>query len=199
MIEYTYYDEYLPIAVADCDLAFVSTAINTCADIETPLINVGTTNGSALCVRFENELSVPEKTVLDGDVLPCSGLLGNSTNLFDLPGYKKMRCAAIDKRTQELIGAGFVYSDFEMSASVRAQSKLMLLTQDADALTYPIELAKKNDLETPYAIPDKVTLKSVFSFLRAHVQTHIYSGEDLKDQIRAAVDTAGVAAVEDTR
>lgn len=117
-----------------------------------------------------------------------------------LDAKKTEKIAAIDERTAELIGDGFVYGSKAFSLSLPSQAKMMGTHQvkDHPALTYPIKWNSKDDLDF-YELQNAADLESFYLTGLGTVRAHLDSGTALKDQVRAALTIADVAAIVDTR
>ena len=189
---HTYLDNDLPVLVSECCLARISQAIND-SSIEGVLLSVVRNHdSSSLVVCFEDALSTD-------DLAALSVLMADPDNLVDIDDERDKRFEEIDRRTVDKINNGFIYNGDEISASLAAQLKLTMLYGDRDVINFPIEIARKKDRHPPVNIPDQAELRTIFSYMRAHIQTCVYSGEDLKDQIRSATTVAAIRAIVDDR
>jgi hypothetical protein len=143
------------------------------------------TGADQVVIVFPVTLSPAEKATLDTVVLGQA-----------LPDAKTQKCNAIDRRTQELIDEGFVFSGrtYGFSANLTAFD---LLRADP-GLAYPIDydsldntsvlsLANANELHTFFL--------AAFNGLRASLD----SGTALKTKVRAAATVADVEAIVDPR
>jgi len=115
-----------------------------------------------------------------------------------LINYKGLRYIEIDKRTGELISAGFTYATKQFSLSLNAQINISALNQSKDLLTYPVNYNTLND-EDEYDVIDATDMGNMYMTALATKKGMIDSGTALKQQIRAAIDEAGVDAVIDNR
>lgn len=147
--------------------------------------------GATITVWFSSDLSA-------ADVVTLTAAVGNL-----VPAGKKKKNDAIDIKTRVLIMAGFEYpagSGNIHSYSERAQINLLGIPDAAadPATSYPVKTSTRDNgavihLDNPPA------LKAFYAASRAHKATHIASGNDLKEQVLAATDMAGVSAVADDR
>jgi len=122
----------------------------------------------------------------------------------DLAALKATRFAEIDKRTEELIAAGFMYSGHRLSLSAHAQSYWnglgnlasngLLLPSD-----FPLVVNGLDDADEPYGITDAADAVAIFATGAATVKARLGSGTALKSAIRDAGSVAEVNAVLDER
>ena len=115
-----------------------------------------------------------------------------------LDEYKAIKNGAIDQRTGELIALGFTYATKQFSLSESAQINILALDNTRTELTYPVTYNTIDDTET-YDVVDAVDLHNMYLTALATKKAHLDSGTTLKDQVRLAVDKAGVDAVVDNR
>lgn len=117
-----------------------------------------------------------------------------------LESAKALKIIAIDARTAELIGNGFVYNSKNFSLSLSAQAKMIGTheVKDSPALTYPIRWNTRKD-DDAENIPDAATLDAFYLTALGTVRAHLDSGTALKDSVRAATTVAEVDAVVDNR
>jgi hypothetical protein len=136
-------------------------------------------------------------TVIERDIKEN---IDNIATELSLENYKLLKHNAIDRRTGELIGQGFSYATKQFSLSPGAQTNILALdnTKDDPALTYPIKYNNIDDTDT-YEVVDAADLHNMYLTALATKKGHLDSGTVLKDQVRAAVDEAGVDAVVDNR
>lgn len=138
---------------------------------------------------------------IDGDtVIEMIQVEKDAVDLADLPDIKAVKYLEIDKRTGELIAAGFFYAGFQFSLSTEAQSRLMGLNQvrDHPMITYPV---KWNNLDDTH-VYNLANADEVLTFYLTAVgtyRTHVDSGTALKQQVRDAANKAAVDAVVDNR
>lgn len=119
-------------------------------------------------------------------------------NLSTLSGLKEYRYKQIDKRTQELIAQGFIYSSITFSLSTNAQTNLLGTYTARDLLTYPFSWNAIDDSST-YQIADANEMAVFFMTALAAKKAHQDSGTALKTQIRDAVDMDAVNLIIDNR
>ena len=124
---------------------------------------------------------------------------GDGTKIVaSLPNYKGLRYIEIDKRTGELISAGFTYATKQFSLSLNAQINISALNQSKDLLTYPVNYNTLND-EDEYDVIDATDMGNMYMTALATKKGMIDSGTALKQQIRAAQNDAEVDAIIDNR
>lgn len=121
-------------------------------------------------------------------------------DLNDLDDLKAYRFKQIDRKTGELVSAGFSYGGKTFSLSANAQINILALdeTRNDPALTYPIEYNTINDLDS-YSVVDADDLHNMYLTALATKKGIIDSGTTIKQQIRDAVDIAAVNAIVDNR
>ena len=116
--------------------------------------------------------------------------------------YKAAKIRDIDRRTDELIDAGFVFppGGQTFSLSDKAQAKLngAFAARNEPEFTYPKEWNTKDDDGT-YVLADANAVRSFYLTAVGTVSAHLESGTVLKKQVNAATTTAEVDAVVDTR
>jgi len=113
---------------------------------------------------------------------------------------KNRKLAAIDARTSEMIGDGFVYASKQFSLSLPSQSKMIGSHQikDNPALVYPLKWNTKND-DDSHELNNAAELDGFYLTALGTIRARLDSGTELKDQVRAAADIAAVDAVVDDR
>jgi len=148
-----------------------------------------------LKVTFSEALDAADKTILDNLVSGHVPEPDPST----LEQVKLDACAAVDRRTGELIAAGFTYDSTLFSLSEVAQINWVgLKVSDQNAMiTYPFGVTTKDDSE--YLIQNTSDLSDFFIAGVGVKIGHLQTGRALKVSIKAAVDEAAVAAVVDNR
>jgi len=167
-------------------------------EIETALPGksfVARANGLNIVLDFNDALTGPETTTLDGTVSSHQAA-GQA-----LERAKSLKITSIDLRTRELIDEGFEFpptSGDLYSLSTKGQLTLLGLDAARADLTYPVEYNKKDD-KGKGIIPDNVTAHNFFLSAVATARAHLDSGTALKDQVRAASTVAAVDAVVDSR
>ena len=115
-----------------------------------------------------------------------------------LPKRKRKKMREIDRRTNQLIGDGFVHSTFTFSLSRPAQHSLTQMHSTRGDLVYPKTLSSKNNLNA-ITIAGAPAMKTFCEAGLGTVQGHRDTGNVLKDQVRAATTVAEVDAVVDNR
>ena len=148
--------------------------------------------------------------VVSGDVLEIYGAaIANQVLLDDtilnhidisLTEYKTTKNNAIDTRTGELISNGYVYAGKTFSLSGNAQTNILALfaTKGHPALVYPIQYSTIDDVGT-YDVLNATDVENMYLTALGTKRAHLDSGTSLKNQVRAAIDKAGVDAVIDNR
>lgn len=118
-------------------------------------------------------------------------------NHLDL--VKHAKCVGIDRRTGELIGAGFTFQGETFSMSMLAQTNWIGLSHSAqrDLITYPIGVSTSDDGE--FMLTSKTHVQDFFVTGLGTKLAHLNSGRALRLQVKAAVDEAAVDAIVDNR
>lgn len=160
-------------------------------------------DGSEAKVIFDDDLNAGEIVILDATV----ALYKTDVAGLVLSQYKGAKRSEIDAKTTEIIGAGFSVSGVEgkvFSLSKEAQAywnglgNLVsngLLVEPDD---FPLRVNTLDD-EDAHDIADIAEATVFFASAAAAVKNALAGGTALKDQVRAAVDIAGVDAVVDNR
>lgn len=164
----------------------------------------GAISGECGVTTEEDEVNIGDTIIrIYGDSILVQATL-DSTVLDHTPKslamYKEEKADVIDKRTGELIAAGYVVAAKTFSLSKNAQLNLLGIhgSKDSPALTYPIKYNTKDDQDT-HIINNSAELETFFLTALGTKKAHLDSGTVLKDSIRAAIDRAGVDAVIDNR
>lgn len=144
--------------------------------------------GTAISVCFEASLDPADKTAMDGVVAAHEGKA------------KKLKYKAIDKRTDELIAAGFTYGGKQFSLAATAQMKMVGTheVKDDPALTYPIEWNTIDDNDT-ISLADATDLHNFYLTGVGTMRATLDSGTALKGLVRVATTKAEIDAVVDPR
>lgn len=119
------------------------------------------------------------------------------SDTFDLADYKRDKNAAIDNKTQSLIGLGFTYASKVFSMSTNAAMNWTNLYLERTSLTYPLGVSTKDDGEHIFANPGE--LQTFYRTGLGFAKGHYDSGRALKLQVNAATIKAEVDAVIDNR
>ena len=138
-------------------------------------------------ITFDDAITAGEETTLDATIATHA-----------LAVAKTRKFIAIDKRTDELIAAGFTYSAKQFSMALSAQNKIMGSHQIRAGLSYPLNWNTIDDNDS-YDIVDAADLEAFYLAAFAELRTHLDSGTALKASVRAAADVAAVDAVVDGR
>lgn len=140
---------------------------------------------------------------------------------FDLRGYKDHKKHQIDQNSKYLIvnsGYDYVAGGVRLSTSEVAQKNMLFLfamsvvtrlrdelgivdayiNAAANALSWPYSLST-DDENVEYMVQDSGEAINISLLFSEHVLTYYHSGKELKKQVEAAVDKAGVDAVVDDR
>jgi hypothetical protein len=115
-----------------------------------------------------------------------------------LPQVKSDKFDKIDIRTQELISEGFEFSLKRFSLSAAAQNNFTSLYTIRDTVEYPVKINTIDDLDT-HLLADATAVSDFYLAAIDTLRTLLDAGTALKDQVRAASNTAEVDAVNDTR
>lgn len=111
---------------------------------------------------------------------------------------KNIKYKLIDKRTGELISAGFTYNGVVYSMSENAQNNLIGAFISKDGLTYPIYWNSKDD-SSLLTINDSTELVNFYSSALTHKRTQQDNGTTLKNSVRDATTIDEVKAIIDNR
>jgi len=115
-----------------------------------------------------------------------------------LAEYKTIKNDAIDTRTGELIALGYNYAGLQFSLSQNAQINILAIDTTRDELSYPIDHNNIDDTAV-HQLVDATDVHNMYLTALATKKAHLDSGTAFKDQVRLAVDKAGVDAVIDNR
>jgi len=120
-----------------------------------------------------------------------------------LQAAKDRKFRDLDRRTRQLIKAGFEYppaSGTFHSLSTKSQIKILAADESRNdpAFTYPVEWNSKNDM-AKVTLADAATLHAFALTAIGTVRAVLDSGTALKNAVRAAGTIAGVDAVVDSR
>lgn len=117
-----------------------------------------------------------------------------------LRAAKAAKFSAIDRRTGQLISAGFAFAGRQFSLSTEAQSRLMGLNQirEDPNVVYPVKWNTIDDAGT-YILANATDVINFYLTAIGTYRYHLDKGTALKDQVRAAATVAEVDAVTDTR
>lgn len=118
---------------------------------------------------------------------------------LSLSEYKDNKIKEIDSKTQELISQGFPYNGSQFSLSSHAQLNWIgMKTADIqDLLTFPMGITTIDDEE--YSLVSKTDLTTFYVTGLGYKKAILDSGRSLKVTVGAAVDKAGIDAVQDNR
>jgi len=120
----------------------------------------------------------------------------------NLGEYKKRRYEEIDARTRALIDTGFVFDDTVFSLSLQAQINLNrlrtnLLTGVLTALDFPRPYSRIDNQD--YIINNIRDASDLYATGDNRLDQRIRSGNNLKNQVRAATTKAEIDAITDDR
>ena len=146
-----------------------------------------------LSLSFTNPLSGGGQNML-------ATIVANHDSDLTLLEYKRLKQAAIEERTGELIEEGFVYDTHTFSLSWQAQQclKNAKIQLHDELLQFPY-LSCTTDDDVEYSVPDSTVFGALLQASITAVNAAIDSGRDLNKEVRDAVDKAGVDAVVDNR
>lgn len=137
------------------------------------------------------EMTVGEKKVVDNNMLST---------------LKKEKNAAIDKKTSELISAGYEYpadSGNKFSMSLAAQKNIMAFKTvvDIGAVSYPLKMTMTDPdgLDDEYDFDDADAFNAFYAGAFTFVQGYYDSGRALKLEVKNASDIDELNAVIDNR
>lgn len=175
------------------------TNVNTTAELEAL---TGYAKNAFVFNNENNTLYCYEPNINTGDVTALDGgyWVKESVQALDLNEYKAERYKEIDEKTEAKIKEGFAFAGKVFSLSANAQTNILALdnTRDDPALSYPIEYSTIDDLDN-YFVANSTDLHNMYLTALATKKAHVDSGTILKDNVRAAIDEAAVAAIIDNR
>ncbi len=117
-----------------------------------------------------------------------------------LPLYKERKFVSIDKRTGELIAAGFTFAGKQFSLSTNAQNTFtgLYAIRDEPALSFPVKVnTLDDDGFVELTEPDDV--RQFYLTAVSTYRAHLDAGTALKDAVRAATTSAELDAIKDPR
>jgi predicted dienelactone hydrolase len=110
---------------------------------------------------------------------------------------KRGRINTADRKTTQLIEAGFAYGGHTFSASLAAQVKWAGAYVAREALTYPLQLP---DIDNALVeLPDAAAVAGAYGALVQHVQAVLASGAVLKQRLKEATSEGELNAIVDDR
>lgn len=141
-----------------------------------------------------------DEAVLSSTRLTVNAALVAHAGPMKLSESKTRKYNRIDKRTDELIAAGYTYDSKTFSLTPTHQVRLVGLfaVRDDAALTYPVKLNTKNN-NNYVELATSADIRSIYLTALATLRGHLDSGSALKDAVRDATTVAEVAAVVDNR
>jgi len=122
-----------------------------------------------------------------------------SLNVFpilSLAEYKQVKYDAIDAKTIQLIGTGFVHDSETFSLSLGAQTNWHALKNQTSEFTFPKDVSTKGN--NKYSLTE-ANVSVLWAAGKVALDGHLTTGRDLKKSVFDAVDEAGVDAVVDNR
>lgn len=130
--------------------------------------------------------------------LVFDGAPRTQTELDDLwiDCLRKIKDIEIDKKTVELISAGFSYDSNNFSLSETAQINWLGIKLMQDLLTFPLEVSTKNDYKYSLA---EVNVDAFVGTGAAVKQAHLDSGRSLKVDVADATTEAEIDLIVDNR
>jgi hypothetical protein len=124
---------------------------------------------------------------------------GRFTLDVDIDEAKQSAFAKIDRRSRELINAGFTFDGIKFSMSLEAQARYLDMKYGADELPYPLPINSLDDSEM-LVLENPVQTRAFCTAARNHLLMVVGSGTLQKDYIRNHVTDWRVAvAYEDPR
>jgi hypothetical protein len=140
---------------------------------------------------FEQSICKVEKDVQFNDGSPKEVTLEDA---------KHLKYNEINRKTEDIIGEGYVFAGKTFSLSANGQTNILALevTKDSPNLSYPVSFNTIDDSETFY-IPDSETLHEMYLTALATKKSALDSGTDLKNLIKDATTIDEVDAVQDNR
>lgn len=160
-------------------------------------------NLSALgVVATDDTIDVWFSSALDDDQLAVSALVvsAHDGTEQDLQRVKYQRAQEIDRRTDELIAAGFDFAGQRFSMSLNAQSRAtnVFILRDSGMIPYPIEWATLGD-DGVISLDGPEMVAAFYGTGIAALRSVVGSGIKLKSAVNAASNANEVLAVEDSR
>jgi hypothetical protein len=116
----------------------------------------------------------------------------------DLEQYKATKKTAINQKTDELIADGIIHNSVQFKINLEKEINALGLKTQRDANVDMTGKKFRADGQT-YAFTDTADFDSWFSAAFGRVEQVLIEGSELKDNIDAAVDVAGVDAITDDR
>lgn len=115
--------------------------------------------------------------------------------------YKQAKQDAIDRRTAELIGAGFTFDGHHFSLSPQAQQNIVGLVKPIELgwITFPHNMSTDEIASPEYAVADEATFNLLYQTAVGTIKVHMDSGRALKKSVASCLTVGEVDAVEDTR
>lgn len=121
-------------------------------------------------------------------------------DVVDLPTLKEEKFAAIDKRTGELIEAGFLFGGKRHSLSQKAQTTYtgLYAVRAEPLLSYPVKVNTLDDSGSTL-LGSAADVQAFYLTAVGTYRAYLDAGTALKDAVRAATTVAEVAAIADGR
>jgi hypothetical protein len=115
--------------------------------------------------------------------------------------YKEAKQDAIDRRTAELIGAGFTFDGHLFSLSPQAQQNIVGLVKPIELgwITFPHSMSTTESASPEYLVADATTFNLLYQTALGTIKAHMDSGRALKKSVASCLTVGDVDAVEDTR
>lgn len=168
--------------------------------LSTDIKDSGCIDTYASLAKNGNSLQVWGGSIIDK---PTLDLIIEDHEPYALDAYQANKNdMQIDKKTSELILAGFTYKGVLLPCSKNAQTNAQSLYADIGSPyqqpLYPIPVSSLDNLSN-IELVDDADVGGYYWALKGHKASAIISGTNLKIAINAATDIAGVDAVIDTR
>lgn len=136
---------------------------------------------------------------LEGDILSeMSQAEKDAVDLAALSTNRVAKMNAVDAKTRALILQGYQHNSRIFSASETAQKNMSEVRANKDVLTYPFNMATKDNSEI-YAIADAAEVEAMYQSGLGTITYHYQTGNALKAACLAATTQAELDAVVDTR
>ena len=103
----------------------------------------------------------------------------------------------IDKRTEELISAGFTFKDHKFSCSQNAQSTWNTMFLLKKSIT-PVNVNTLDDTAS-ITLEDEAAVDAFYGSYALFARKHLDAGSEIKTKIREAADELAVSAIKDER
>ena len=125
--------------------------------------------------------------------------ISHYTEVVDLDDFKNQKIAAIKKRTDELLDAGFTYDEhtFLLTSTISTMYISLLLIDRKSGLNFPINIMDSQ--RVPYAIPNRTILQELLASTAAGVLEIEDTDIQLQEAVKAATTLEELDVIVDTR